>query len=105
MATPRHPLGEINSNIIPHKDLSLYIRGKIIGKAKEGKKIVHIATELKIPDSIIRDTLKVDPLRNKGTSRPRPGRLDKYSDRFKRNLISFVRKEPKVSMAKIRKYM
>ena len=54
-----------------------------------------------MPDQTIRDTLKLDPLCNEGTSRTYPGRLDKYSDRFKRNLISFVRKNLKASYAKI----
>jgi hypothetical protein len=38
MTTPRRPLGVLNSNIIRHKDLSPYIKSKIIGKAEEGKK-------------------------------------------------------------------
>jgi hypothetical protein len=105
MATPRRPLGEINSNIIPHKDLSPYVRGKIARKAKEGKKIARIVADLDVPDYTVCDTLKLDPLRNKGISRPRPSRPDKYSNRFKLNLISFVQKKPKSSMAKIQKHM
>ncbi|KAF8851277.1 hypothetical protein BDZ45DRAFT_808476 [Acephala macrosclerotiorum] len=89
MIASRRPLGPINSNIIPHKDLSPYIRGKIMEKLEEGKKPAHIAKELKIAKSTIRDTIKNDPLRNEGASRPRPGWPDKYSDRFKRRLIAF----------------
>ena len=80
MVTPRRPLGELSSNIVPNSDLSLYIRGKIIAKAEEGKRVAHIARELNIPDSTVRDTIKLDPLRNEGYSRHRPGRPDKYSD-------------------------
>jgi len=105
MATPRRPLGEINGNITPFKDLSPYIRGKIIAKYKDGIKPAQIAKQLNIPDSTIRDTISKDIVRNEGVSRARPGRPDKYSERFKRNLISFVRKEPKASIAKIRKHM
>ncbi|RFU28321.1 hypothetical protein B7463_g7998, partial [Scytalidium lignicola] len=105
MATPRRPLSQIDNNITPYKDLSPYIRGKIIGKAEEGKKIAHIAKELNVPDSTVRDTIKKEQLRTDGKSNPKPGRPDKYSERFKRRLIAFVRKEPKSSMAKIRKHM
>ncbi|RFU28819.1 hypothetical protein B7463_g7528, partial [Scytalidium lignicola] len=105
MATPRRVLSEINGNIIPYKDLSPYMRGKIMGKVEEGKSPAQIAKDLNIPDSTIRDTIFKDKLRNDGKSILRPGRPDKYSERFKRNLISFVRKEPKASMAKIRKHM
>jgi CENP-B N-terminal DNA-binding domain len=103
MTTPRCFLGEINSNIIPHKDLSLYIRGKIIRKIEENKKPAYIAKELKIPKSTIKDIITNNLLRDKRTSRFRPSRPDKYSDRFKHKLIVFVRKEPKISIAKIRK--
>jgi hypothetical protein len=39
MAILRCALGEISSNITPLKDLSLYMRGKIIAKYEEGIKI------------------------------------------------------------------
>ena len=65
---------------------------------------MQIVKELKVPDQTVRDTLKLDLLCNKGYSRPRPSRLDKYSNRFKRNLIFFIRKNPKASYTKIRKH-
>jgi len=105
MCPPRRPLSVINANIIPYKDLSLYIKGEIIRKVEEGKKLAHITKEFNIPDFIIRDIISLDLLRNKGDSKRCPGRLDKYSDRFKRNLISFVRKELKLLIVKIRKYI
>ena len=101
MATPRRPLEELSTNITPFKDLSLYIRGNIIRKVEEGKKPAQIVKELKVPDQTVRDTLKHDSLRNEGASRLYPGQPDKYSDRFKRNLILFVRKNPKASYTKI----
>jgi hypothetical protein len=104
MTTPRRPLGELSINITLFKDLSLNIRGKIIKKAKEGKKPAQIAKELKVPDQAVRDAFKLDLLRNEGALRARPSRPDKYSHRFKRNLILFVRKNPKASHAKIRKH-
>ncbi|RFU26796.1 hypothetical protein B7463_g9544, partial [Scytalidium lignicola] len=88
MATPRRVLSEINGNIIPYKDLSPYMRGKIMGKVEEGKSPAQIAKDLNIPDSTIRDTIFKDKLRNDGKSILRPGRPDKYSERFKRNLIT-----------------
>ena len=104
MNTLRCPLGELSTNITLFKDLSPYIRGRIIGKAEEGKKPVQIARELKVLDQTVHDTLKLDLLRNDSASRARPGRPDKYSNRFKRNLILFVQKNPKASYAKIRKH-
>ena len=78
MTTLRCPLGELSTNITPFNDLSLYIRGKTVRGAEEGKKHTQITKELKVPDQTVHDTLKLDLLRNEGTSRPRPGRLDKY---------------------------
>ena len=60
ITTPRGPIGLTNSNIIPYKDFSPYLRGKIIGKLKEGKKPAYIAKELKIAKSTIQDTIKND---------------------------------------------
>ena len=104
ITTLRRPLGELSTNITPFNDLSLYIRGKIVGKAEEGKKPTEITKELKVPDQTVRDTLKLDLLRNEGASRACPSRPDKYSDRFKHNLIFFVGKNRKGSYAKIRKH-
>jgi hypothetical protein len=53
MNTPRRPLAKQSINISSKKELSLYIRGKIVGKAKKGKKPAQIAKELNIPDSIV----------------------------------------------------
>lgn len=105
MDIPRRPLGELDVNITPYKDLDLYTRGKIISKAEEGKFLTQITRDLKIPDSTVRDTINKAHLRTNGKSNPCLGRLDKYSERFKRKLINFVRKKPKSSMAKIRKHI
>jgi hypothetical protein len=50
ITTLRRPLGELSTNIILFKDLLLYIRGKIIRKAKKGKKPAQITKEFKAPD-------------------------------------------------------
>ena len=70
----------ISANITPFKDFSLYLRGKIIGKVEEGKRLAHIAKELKILDFTIRDIILLDLLRDKSTSKTRPDRPNKYSD-------------------------
>ncbi|CZT41829.1 uncharacterized protein RSE6_01627 [Rhynchosporium secalis] len=51
---------ERSRNTSSKKELTPYLRGKIIRKAKEGKKLAQIAKELQIADSTIRDTLKLD---------------------------------------------
>ena len=105
MCLQRRPLGDISANVEKRKELSLYIRGRIVGKHEEGAKATSISKDLQIPRSTVRYTIFQDPLRDEGYSKPRTGRPEKYSERFKRNLISFVRKEPKATMAKIRKHI
>ena len=53
MNTPRRLLAEQSINTSSKKELSLYIREKIVGKAKEGKKLAQITKELNIPDSTV----------------------------------------------------
>ena len=60
---------------------------------------------LQIADSTVGDTIFLDPLRDEGHSKPRTGRPEKDFERFKRNLVYVVRREPKASIAKIRKHM
>ena len=105
MCLKRRVLAELDTNITPRKDLSPFVRGIIVGQALEGRKPARIAKELNIPDSTVRDTIEKTLLRNDGFSKPRSGRPDKYSERFKRRLVLFIRKEPKSSMARIRKAM
>ena len=105
MCPPRRLLGVVSGNIDKRKELSPYMRGKIIGQYEKGAKPADISRELRIADSTVRDTISLDLLRDKGYSKPRTGRPEKYFERFKRNLVHFVRREPKASMAKIRKHM
>ena len=105
MCPPRRPFGVISANIDRRKELSPYMRGRIVGQHDKGAIPAEISRELQVPDSTVRRTIFLDPLRDEGYSKPRCGRPEKYSERFKRNLIHFVRKEPKASMAKIRKHM
>ncbi|KAH7317234.1 hypothetical protein BKA65DRAFT_483480 [Rhexocercosporidium sp. MPI-PUGE-AT-0058] len=98
-------LSERSANIFFKKELSPYLQGKIIRKAEEGKKPAQIAKELQIADSTVRDTLKLDLVRNKGASQARLSRLEKYSVRFKRVIVNLIRKELKSSFAKIRKHL
>ncbi|KAH9203289.1 hypothetical protein DL95DRAFT_321725, partial [Leptodontidium sp. 2 PMI_412] len=104
MPTFRRPLAEGNTNITTRKELSAYIRGKTVGKAEEGRRPAHIAAELKLADSTVRDTIEFDLLRNDGASHTRTGQPTKYSLRFKRAVVNLIRKEPKSSFEKIRKH-
>ena len=105
MTTPRRPLRELSTNIILFKDLSLYKRGKIIGKAEESKKPAHITKRLKVPDrrwlaTPLNSTYYVTKVSRKHV----PVGQTSIPDRFKSNLILFVQKNLRASHAKIRKH-
>ena len=96
-------MGIISGNIDKRKELSPYMCGRIIGEYEKGARPAEISKVLQIADSTIRDTISLDPLRDEGYSKPPSGRLEKYSEGFKRNLVHFVRKEPKASIAQLYK--
>jgi len=102
MTTPRRILGDIDPNITSRSELSPYLRGVIAGRAQEGGKPTLIAKDLKVPKSTVFTTIRRDPIRNDGRSRPRSGRPHKYTERFKRSVIREVRQIPKISYAGIR---
>ena len=104
MPTNRKVLGVISSNIKKRPDLTPYNRGKIVSAAEWGISPSAIATKLELPNSTVRNTLKLDPLRN-GVSRPRSGRPREYTERHVRKLVRYVRIYPKDTYTEIRKAM
>lgn len=60
----RTPLGEITPDKVIRKELSVIQRSRIYGAYNAGKDIVEIAELYEIPESVIRDTLKLGPIRN-----------------------------------------
>src|SRR5688572_22658450 len=86
MPQPRTPMGVISSNIQKRKQLTPFQRGEISAAKKFGHKPAEIAKVLKRPDSTVRTTLKVNPLRNDGETRRRSGRPREYDERDVRKL-------------------
>ena len=103
MPQPRTPIGVISGNIQKKKQLTPYQRGKITGAAQFGHSPAEIAKEFNRPDSTIRTTLKLDPLRDKGETRERSGRPCEYTERDIRKLIRHVRINPKHIWAEVKK--
>jgi len=103
MTTPRRVLGPISGNIQKRKELSPYVRGKIIGARLASATPTQMSQQLNLHDSTIRTTIKRDPLRNNGESQPRPGQPKTYTDRDVRNLVRHVRINPKDTYAQVRR--
>ena len=80
MLPQRTLLGSISSNSRRKKELTPYMRGKIVGKASEGAKTTTIARKLKIPRKTIEYTLRQDELRDDGKSLLRKPRGKSYTD-------------------------
>jgi len=103
MPQPRRPLGVISSNISKKPLLTPYLRGKIAYAAELGYSPAQIAIQFDKPDSTIRNTLKVDHLRNNGNTRTRTGRPREYTDREVRILVKHVRNNPKDTWAEVKR--
>jgi hypothetical protein len=91
----RTPLGSISGNSRRGKELTPYMRGKILGKASEGAKSATIAIKLKIPRKTVEYTLQQDELRNDGYSLPRKPQGKSYTDAEERITVRHVRLNPK----------
>jgi hypothetical protein len=80
MPTPCRILGVLDGNIQKQKELTPFKHAKIIAGAEFGHSPSEIAKVLKVPDSTVRTTLRVNPLRDEGKSRPRIGRPRSYDE-------------------------
>ena len=94
---PREPLQSISSNIVHHKELNEYTRGKIIGARNAGMRPAHIATQLNLPPTTIHTTLRRDEQRDNGQSDSRSGRPRATDDRDERTLLRLIRIDPKIT--------
>ena len=73
MPQPRKPLGVINGNIKKRKELTPFKRGQISGARLAGATPAKIAEAFNMPNSTIRTTLLLEPLRNNGELLPCTG--------------------------------
>jgi hypothetical protein len=92
----------IDLGVVPGIELTPSKRNKIVGASHFGATAKQISNLYKIPLSTVKDTIRLEPLRNKGKSLPRKGRPKEYDHVFVRNLLRFVRTNPKVTYAGIR---
>jgi hypothetical protein len=95
MPPSRTPLGAISGNRFKGCEISPYMRGKVVGKASEGRNPYQIARDLKLNRETVRYTLQQDGLRNDGHSLPRKPRKKAYTDHEERLLVRHVRLNPK----------
>jgi IS30 family transposase len=103
MTTPRRVLGPISGNIQKRKELSLYVRGKIIGARLANAMPAQILQQLNLHDSTIRTTIRRNLLRNNGESQPRPSQPKSYTDQDVRNLVRHVRINLKDTYAQVQR--
>jgi len=102
MPPNRKALGPISGNIQKRRELTPYERGKIAAAAELGLRKAEIQAVYNHPESTIRKTISLDPLRNQGTFLPRSGRPKKYTAHDKRVLLRHVRLNPKDTYAQVR---
>jgi hypothetical protein len=66
MSTPRDPLKELPLNIVCGKELTLNMRGKVLGMHIAGHNIPFIIVQLKLSRFAVKYTINQDKLRNNG---------------------------------------
>jgi hypothetical protein len=89
---------EIDIGYVSGKHLSPQKRRFLVGMHTGGSTAREISAKTKIPLQTIRDTIKLDPLRDNGVSIPGRGMPITYDHVFERNLVRFVRQFPKMSL-------
>jgi hypothetical protein len=73
-ATTTHSLRPYRWQYKERKQLSQYQRGEIASAKKFGHNSAELARVFEHPDSTVRTTLKLDPLRDEGKTRRRSGK-------------------------------
>jgi transposase len=99
----RVPLGPRSGNIRRGPELSPFTRAKIVGARDFGGTPTQIGTRYNLAESTIRSTLKLDPERSNGISKPRSGRPKLYTEREERCILRQVRLHPKCTYADVRR--
>ena len=95
MPPQRTVLGSIDPNRTRGKDLSPYLRGKLIGAANAGQSHSSIQAEYGVSRSAIRGSIAQDHTRPEGFSAKKPGCPATYSIRDERLMLRNLRLFPK----------
>jgi hypothetical protein len=103
MSTSRPALGDLSLNIIRGKELTVKMRGKILGMHEAGHGIPYIIVRLKQSRSACRTTIDQDELRNDAFSIPRPGGKKSFTHLDERNILRHARTFPKHTYNQLQK--
>jgi hypothetical protein len=98
----RRPLCEIDPNRVSGNELPPRIRDRIAGAAACGVGSSTITKVFKIPESTVRKTIKLDPIRQDNASLPRSGKPREITRQLERRILRFIRRFPKFSYEKVR---
>ena len=99
MPPQRTPLGAIDSNRRRGKDISPYIRGKIVGMADKGASVSEIQAQYKVSRKAVRGSIAQDSQRPEGKSAPHSGCPPTYTIRDERLMLRNLRLFPKSTFA------
>jgi transposase len=95
MPPQRTPLRTINTNRSRGKELSPYVRGKIVGMAEKGGSVSEIQARFQVSRQAVRGSISKDPQRPEGESALRSGRPRIYTIRDERMMLRNLRLYPK----------
>jgi transposase len=99
---PRTPLRATSGNIGKRKELSPYLRGKILGQHETGRSAHTISQALGIPRRTVRDTISKKGTQIEGTSKERSGRPRILTERDIRHIFQMVKKEPFITYRQLK---
>jgi hypothetical protein len=93
--TPRRPLALISGNTGCGKDISPYIKGRVIEAKVNNTKISQIIEKFKLSRGAIRSIINNDSARIEGTSFLKSGKPKKYTIRQLHALTRYIKNNPK----------
>jgi hypothetical protein len=99
---PRTPLRVIDPNRPAGHELSSKLRNRIIGAHDAGRGATEIGRMYNIPESTVRYTIEQESKRDNQTTLPRSGAPRTYTKYFERQLLRYVRLNPKHTYEQIR---
>ena len=103
MLPQRTPLRAIDGNGVRGKDLTPYMRGKIVGMANNGASPAEIQVRYKVSRGAVRGSIARDSTRPEGISVPCPGCPPTYTERDERMMLRNLRLYPKSTFDERRK--
>ena len=87
MPPQRTVLGTIDGNRTRGKDITPYMRGKIVGAANDGASPAEIQARYGVSRGAVRGSIAQDAARPEGESQPRSGCPATYTDRDERLML------------------